>query len=137
MTGEPAAPPALHHVELWTADLALSEPAFHWLLTELGWVAQPLPDWPQGRVWTHPSGTYLVLEQSPALTGPHERTRAGLNHLALNVDDRGTLDRLRAAAGRWGWSELFGDRYPHAGGADHTALFLTNGEGFEVELVAP
>lgn len=35
-----------------------------------------------------------------------------------------------------GWQELFADKYPHAGGPTHTALFLENTEGFEVELVA-
>lgn len=28
-------PSALHHVELWTADLATTEPAWHWLLDSL------------------------------------------------------------------------------------------------------
>jgi len=30
---------------------------------------------------------------------------------------------------------LFADKYPHAGGPEHTALFLVNSEGFEVEIV--
>lgn len=27
--------PGLHHLELWTADLATTEPAWHWLLDSL------------------------------------------------------------------------------------------------------
>lgn len=125
----------VHHIELWTEDLLGSEDAFGWLLPSLGWSADHDPAWPQGRVWRHPSGPYLVLEQSPAVTGPHDRMRAGLNHLALTVADRAELDAIRAGAGAHGWDELFADRYPHAGGPEHTALFLENAQGFEVELV--
>jgi hypothetical protein len=47
------------------------------------------------------------------------------------------LDRLRAKAGQHGWRELFTERYPHAGGSDHTALFIENEQGYEVEIVCP
>lgn len=126
----------VHHIELWTGDLARSAAAFDWLLTELGWRSDPNADWPQGRIWRSQGGPYLVLEASPDVTGPHDRLHAGLNHLALGVRDRSELDRLRAECGRHGWAELFADRYPHAGGPEHTALFIENDEGFEVELVA-
>lgn len=76
-----------------------------------------------------------MLEQSPAVTGPHDRMRAGLNHLALRASDRATLDRLRAECVTHDWRELFADRYPNAAGQDHTALFIENGEGFECEIV--
>ena len=33
----------LHHLELWTADLALAEPSWDWLLSALGWSAEPGP----------------------------------------------------------------------------------------------
>ncbi len=57
------------------------------------------------------------------------------NHLAFVVEDRALLDRIRAESSAHGWHEMFADRYPHAGGDDHTALYLENSEGFEVELV--
>lgn len=125
----------VHHIELWTDDLTAVEASFEWLLPRLGWPADHDPAWPQGRVWRHPSGAYVVLEESPAVTGPHDRLRAGLNHLALRVDERSELDGIRAEAGEHGWSELFTDTYPHAGGPDHTALFLENAQGFELEIV--
>lgn len=125
----------VHHIELWTSDLAAGRPGWDWVLSALGWRAEQDPDWAAGEIWHHPSGAYIVLEQSPDVTGPHERTRAGLNHLALRVQSRAALDALRTQAGANGWSELFTDRYPHAGGPDHTALFIENAEGFELELV--
>jgi catechol 2,3-dioxygenase-like lactoylglutathione lyase family enzyme len=128
----------VHHIELWTSDLAAAEPSWHWLLSSIGWEREVVPGWPRGRTWHHPSGVYVVLEESPAVVGDrHDRLAPGLNHLALRVDDVATLDALRAHAASHGWSELFADAYPHAGGADHTALFLENAEGFEVELVGP
>lgn len=126
---------AFHHVELWTTDLAEAEGGWRWLLTGLGW--REGHAWAAGRTWTHPDGTYLVLEQSPDVAGPHDRLRAGLNHLAVHSPDAAALDLLRSAAAVHGWRELFADRYPHAGGPQHTALFLENAQGFEVEVVAP
>lgn len=127
----------VHHIELWTSDLPAGEPAWHWLLSSLGWKREIDDDWPSGRIWRHPSGVYLVLEQSPAVVGDrHDRMAPGLNHLALRAHDRAALDMLRASAAGQGWSEMFAEAYPHAGGSDHTALFLENAEGFEVEIVA-
>lgn len=125
----------VHHIELWTDDLAAVLPSFDWLLPRLGWTADHDPQWPEGKVWRHDSGAYVVLEESPAVTGPHDRLRAGLNHLASRVDGRDELDRLRDECPAHGWRELFTDRYPQAGGPDHTALFIENEQGFEVEIV--
>lgn len=129
--------PALHHLELWTRDLTVDEPPFHWLLTTLGWAAERVEGWPEGRIWRHPSGTYIVLEQSEAVRNTrHDRRAPGMNHLALTIADRDALDRLRADAGAHGWRELFSDRYPHAGGEGQTAWYAENSGGFEVEVVA-
>lgn len=124
----------VHHLELWVPDLARAVAAWGWLLETLGY--REFQRWEGGRSWKL-GGTYLVVEQSPAITDPvHERRRAGLNHLALQVGDRDDLDALMTGAADHGWTALFADRYPHAGGLDHVAGFLENVDGFEVELVA-
>ena len=129
--------PGLHHLELWTHDLAATEPSFHWLLTTLGWSAERIDGWPLGRIWRHTSQTYIVLEQSAHVRGAqHDRLAPGLNHLALTAPDRSALDRLRSEAAQHGWRELFADRYPHAGGEGHAAWYAENAAGFEVEVVA-
>lgn len=122
---------ALHHLDLWVSDAAAAAGEWGWLLGELGWEIDI-----EGVSWVHGDGTYLFVERSAdQLDEPHDRLRPGLNHLALTCPDRETLDRMRAESTAHGWHELFADRYPHAGGDQHTALYLENGEGFEVELV--
>ena len=122
----------LHHVELWVPDLGRAERSIGWLLGELGWVEYQR--WSAGVSWRL-GPTYLVVEHSPALDA-HHRLGTGLNHLAFHVAGRAEVDRLAAAAPDHGWSALFADAYPHAGGPGHYAAYLENVDGFEVELVA-
>jgi catechol 2,3-dioxygenase-like lactoylglutathione lyase family enzyme len=172
----------LHHVELWVPDLRGAVGPWGWLLGELGW--EQFQDWPAGRSWRY-GDVYLVLEQSPALTGGvHDRTAPGLNHLAFTVggrrassaqeaatsrpaasaqaegqaedqaegqaegqaedqaegreagrdQGRDEVDRLTAAAPEHGWSLMFADRHPHAGGPDTYAAYLEDNWGYEVEI---
>ncbi|GIM91523.1 VOC family protein [Paractinoplanes toevensis] len=124
----------LHHVELWVPDLAGSSGPWGWLLGELGWTV--FQDWPGGRSWKY-GEVYLVLEQSPALSGDvHDRLAPGLNHVAFAVGGRDEVDRLTRLAQENGWSLLFADRHPHAGGPDSYAAYLEDNWGYEVELQA-
>ncbi|HXT91249.1 MAG TPA: VOC family protein [Trebonia sp.] len=127
-------PGSLHHVELWVPDLARGITQWGWLLGQLGYA--PFQNWPDGRSWR--LGTcYLVIEESSAMTADdHDRLRPGLNHLAFHARTRRHVDALVAAGPEHGWTLLFPDRHPHAGGRDHYAAYLANTDGFEVELVA-
>lgn len=125
---------SLHHVELWVPDLPRAREEWGWLLGELGY--QQFQDWEHGRSWRL-GGTYLVIEQSPALSvGEHDRLRPGMNHLAFRAGSQASVDALAAAGPGHGWTLLFPDRHPHAGGPDHYAAYLASTDGFEVELVA-
>jgi hypothetical protein len=122
---------ALHHLDLWVSDPSVAVAEWEWLLGEIGWAVDI-----EGASWVHPDGTYLFLERSgDQVDEPYDRLRPGVNHLAFTVEDRALLDRMRAESSAHGWHEMFADRYPHAGGEQHTALYLENSEGFEVELV--
>ena len=124
----------LHHVELWVPDLAGATGPWGWLLGELGWTA--FQDWPAGRSWRH-GDVYLVLEQSPALSGDvHDRLAPGLNHLAFTAsrpgrggpaDRGGAGTRLVAAVPR---------PPPARRRPGHYAAYLTDAWGYEVELQA-
>jgi catechol 2,3-dioxygenase-like lactoylglutathione lyase family enzyme len=121
-------------VTLWVPDLGRASAQWGWLLGQLGYT--PFQDWPDGRSWRL-GNTYLVIEQSPALTASdHDRLRPGMNHLAFHAGSRHHVDNLVATAPAHGWNLLFPDTHPHAGGPDHYAAYLTSTDGYEVELVA-
>lgn len=125
---------ALHHVELWVPDLGRARAEWGWLLAGLGY--GQYQDWPRGRSWRR-GPTYIVVEESPDLSGrTHHRTAPGLNHLAFRSGTRQQVDAMAAEAPDHGWTELFPEKYPHAGGPGHFAAYLVNSDGFEVELVA-
>ncbi|PZG14551.1 VOC family protein [Nonomuraea aridisoli] len=124
----------LHHVEIWVPDLGRAVGSWRWLLEALGHTLYQ--DWSDGRSWRL-GETYIVLEQSPARTADHhDRLRPGLNHLAFHAGTREEVDTLVKEAPAHGWTLLFPDRHPYAGGAQHYAAYLENEDGFEVELVA-
>ncbi|MGY4645109.1 VOC family protein [Cellulomonas sp. URHB0016] len=125
----------LHHLELWVADLPAVADAWAWLLGELGF--RPRDRWADGLSWSGPGGVYVVVECGPdVLAGRLDRRRPGLNHLAFWAGSEADVDRLVAAGPEHGWTPLFADRYPFAGGPAHYAAYLENADGFEVELVA-
>ncbi|WP_431915842.1 VOC family protein [Nonomuraea jabiensis] len=133
MTGEPATG-TLHHVEIWVPDLPRAVASWQWLLETLGYTLHQ--HWEHGRSWRL-GATYLVLEQSPALSADrHDRRRPGLNHLAFHVGSRAEVDALVEQASAHGWTLMFPDRHPYAGGEHHYAAYLEDGDGFEIELVS-
>jgi catechol 2,3-dioxygenase-like lactoylglutathione lyase family enzyme len=125
----------LHHLTLWVPDLGRSEPAWRWLLGELGYAV----DRSIGRVlvFRHPAGFAVVLEQSADMVPGmlYSRLRPGVNHMAFTLESAPALDDIVAKASDHGWSLLPPDRHPIAGGG-HVA-YLEDADGFEVELVAP
>jgi len=130
-------PPAhgmLHHVELWVPDLDRAAASLGRLLEQLGYAL--FQSWDGGRSWRL-GPTYVVVEQSPALTAErYDRCRPGLNHLAFHVEDAAVVEELAVDAVRHGWRLMFPERHPYAGGERHYAAYLENDDGFEVELVA-
>lgn len=124
----------LHHVELWVADLDAARTSLGWLLEALGYEVKA--SWVGGCSWAK-GATYIVVEAGPDVRGDrHDRRLPGLNHLAFHAGDRADVDSLTQEAQRHGWSLLFADRHPFAGGPDHYAAYLEDHAGFEVELVA-
>src|SRR5690349_4319740 len=123
----------LHHVELWVPDLDRAAASWGWLLESLGYIV--FQEFPGGRSYRL-GPTYIVLEQSKALTaGEHDRCRPGLNHLAFHIGTRALVDDLVNAAPGHGWTLMYADRHPYAGGPDYYAAYLENEDGYEVELV--
>ena len=103
-----------------------------WLFGELGY--EPYQTWDSGSSWRQ-EATYIVIAEAPS-DGPHDRRTAGLSHLAFEVGTRAFVDQMWATATENGWSQLYVDRHPWAGGGEHYAAFLENAERFKIELVA-
>ena len=124
----------LHHTEIWVNDFAAAEKSLGWLLERLGFVRKDT--WDSGASWQG-ADSYIVLESgSDVERGPYSRRRPGLNHLAFAAGSEADVELLARRAASHGWTLLFADRHPHAGGPEHYAAYLENDEGFEVELVA-
>jgi catechol 2,3-dioxygenase-like lactoylglutathione lyase family enzyme len=128
---------AVHHIEIWVPNLSTAMTSWGWILHRLGWTDGD--GWPGGFSWkAGTDGSYIVVEQSPAMSaGTHDRMRPGMNHLALNAASRAEVDAIVAEAAKNGWSLMFADRHPYAGGPQHYAAFLLNEDGYELEIVAP
>lgn len=125
---------SLHHLELWVRDLDAARVSWGWLLDRLGYARGDV--WERGESW-HLADAYVVIESGPdVLDAPHERRRPGVNHVAFHAGTRAEVDALAGEATAHGWSLLFVDRHPYAGGVHHYAAYLEDASGHEVELVA-
>lgn len=124
----------LHHLELWMDDATSADGRWPWLMQQLG--CRLASSWETGRSWTL-EDAYVVLESGSAhVRGLQNRLRSGLNHVAFWAGSRADLDALVAGAVEHGWTLMFADQHPHAGGPDTYAAYLEDAAGFEVELVA-
>jgi len=120
----------LHHVELRVPDLDVARQTWGWLLLELGYTEYQ--SWPAGVSYIF-GDTYIVFELA---SGAHDRRLPGLSHLALHAGAPEEVESLTTAAQSHGWTLLYADRHPFAGGPDYYAAFLENADRFKVELVA-
>lgn len=126
--------PGLHHIELWLPASGSARRSWAWLLRRVGFDC--VSEWTGGESWGA-EGIYISLVHAPSMTSDvHDRRRAGVNHLAFRVGSADVCDAVMAEAEEHGWSALYSDRYPHAGGAAHYAGWLENAEGFKAEIVA-
>lgn len=124
----------LHHVEIWVEDLKESQGSLGWLFLSLGFEIDST--WSTGASYRH-GDFYVVLESGPdVLPGAHQRCAPGMNHLAFHAGSRERVEELTAEAQKHGFSLMFAQKHPFAGGPEHYAAFLEDGSGFEIELVA-
>ena len=126
----------LHHVEINVSDLESSIEFWGWFLTSLG--CELFQTWPEGRSWRK-DATYIVFKRTDErhVGAGYHRARTGLDHLAFHADSRKEVDEMREKLRARGVSLIYEDRYPHAGGPDHYALFFEDPDRIKVELVAP
>lgn len=125
----------LHHVELYVHDLEQSKEFWGWLLGELGYGL--CQQWNTGISWKH-DGTEISLVQTlpDHVEPPYHRQHTGLNHLAFYGGSKERVDELRAKLIKRQVQLLYDDKYPHAGGINHYAIFFEDPNRIKVEVVA-
>lgn len=124
----------LHHIETYVSDLKTSREFYDFLLTKLGYSLYQ--EWEEG-VSFKKAEQYLVFVQTPKdfLEEGYHRCRTGLNHLAFHAGTPDDIDQWRKEFLTRRVKLLYDDRYPHAGGPDHYALYLEDPDGIKIELV--
>ncbi|WP_431256655.1 VOC family protein [Roseateles chitinivorans] len=126
----------LHHLEIGVSDLENSLRFWTPFLRQLGY--EESQRW-SGGVSYRSGPTCLCFVQTPGehLAAGFHRRRIGLNHLAFRGESRAHVDELARWVESAGYATLYADRYPHAGGSDHYALYCEDPDRIKVEVVAP
>lgn len=124
----------LHHIELWVRNFETAQNSLGWLLERIGYAVRDT--WPNGMSYEH-GDHYIVIEQGPdVLDGPHDRLSPGLNHLAFSLPTPEAVEEVTDESFEHGFTLMYGDKHPYAGGPLHYAAYIENEDGFEIELVA-
>lgn len=134
----PHFPPAhvIHHIENGVSDLENSLRFWTPFLRQLGY--EESQRWAGGVSYRHgPAYLCFVQTAKEHLDAGFHRQRIGLNHLAFHGQSRAHVDQLSRWVETAGVHTLYADRFPHAGGRDHYALYCEDPDRIKVEVVAP
>lgn len=126
---------ALHHVEIYVNNLAVSKAFWGWLLEELGYTVYQ--EWKQGISYML-EDTYLVFVQveDQHLDTPYHRCKAGLNHLAFHGGSKEFVDVITLKLKERNTTILYEDRHPYASGPDYYAVYFEDPDRMKVEITA-
>lgn len=126
----------VHHIDLTVRDIAASAPFYEALLGFLGYTRvkqeAALHVWDLIRGGEVVAGVALRAARSER---EHDRTSAGLHHLAFHAADRADVDSAHALMKETGATIL--DRpaaYPEYG-VGYYAVFLADPDGLKLEVV--
>ncbi|WP_425258497.1 VOC family protein [Rubrivivax sp. RP6-9] len=127
----------LHHVELYVSSLERSCAFWTPFMAMLGYSAEA---WSGGMNYVrNEDETYFCL--LPALqeylSAGYHRRRVGLNHLAFKGTSRTQVDEIASWITENGYTLLYPDRHPYAGGPNYYAVFCEDPDRFKLEVVAP
>jgi catechol 2,3-dioxygenase-like lactoylglutathione lyase family enzyme len=125
----------LHHIEINVSNINEAREFYGWLLYDLGY--RLFQEWEQGFSWTFEK-TYLVFVQTEErfLEEGYHRKHTGLNHLAFYVESKEEVDDWTERIKAKGYTILYEEKHPYAGGIDHYAVFFEGPDRIKLELVA-
>lgn len=123
----------LHHIALTAADLAKTAEFYDATLGPLGY--RRTHNYESIVVWGGQEPEILLYPVEDEDTSPHRKGRRGLQHLALEVSDRETVERIHDAVVAGGWRVVFSPReYPdYADG--YFAVFVEDPDGSRWEFL--
>ena len=127
----------LHHIELYVSDLERACAFWTPFLAMLGYGANR---WTGGMTYSRENEVaYVCLLQAPPehVSAGYHRKRVGLNHLAFRAESRAQVDQMANWIKASGYTVLYSDRHPFAGGPDYYALFCEDPDRIKLEVVAP
>lgn len=126
----------VHHIDLTVRDLGRSAPFYDALLSFLGY--RRVKQESELHVWDlAPEGWLLagVALRAARSDRPHDRTSAGLHHLAFRAADRADVAAAHALMKQQGARILDPPAdYPQYGAGYH-AVFLADPDGIKLEVV--
>jgi catechol 2,3-dioxygenase-like lactoylglutathione lyase family enzyme len=129
--------PVLHHVELYVGDLDRSCAFWTPFMNLLGYKPEK---WSGGMNYVRgEEETYFCLLPAPrahAKAGYH-RKRIGLNHLAFRGESLKHVDEVTQWVRSNGYTLLYEDRHPFAGGPNYYAVFFEDPDRIKLEVAAP
>ncbi|UTC62219.1 VOC family protein [Treponema sp. OMZ 787] len=125
----------MHHIEIYVGNLKESRRFYTWLLERLGYVL--FQDWNEGFSYKK-DGFYLVFVQTRAkyIKNKYNRCNIGLNHIAFNCSSKQEVDAIRDELIKMRVTLLYDEKYPHAGGKEHYAVYFEDPDRIKLEVVA-
>lgn len=126
----------LHHIEIYVSDLDRSIEFWTPFMEQLGYEADR---WSGGMNYVKEGQAYLCFLPTPKehLVAGYHRKRVGLNHLAFRGESRVHVDDMAAWVKAAGYTLLYEDQYPYAGGPGYYAMYCEDPDRIKVEVVAP
>lgn len=125
----------IHHIEIYVTDLSKTKKFYSNFFSLIDYTIYQ--EWDKG-VSFKQNDSYIVfvqVEEQYKSNGYH-RKNTGLNHIAYSVENNNIIDNIRKIMKRSGVIELYGDKYPFAGGKDHYAFFFEDPDRIKLEVVA-
>jgi glyoxylase I family protein len=126
----------VHHVDLVVSSIERSLPFYSELLGPLGYHRVSQVEGERGETIWYLSGpgTTIGLREAQSDSGPYDRYRVGLHHIAFEADSRGQVDE-RAAWVRNAGVEVENDPQEYAYIPGYYATFFYDPDGLKLEIV--
>ena len=127
----------VHHVDLVVSSILRSLPFYRELLEPLGWHRVGEVEGERGEtIWylSGPGSSIGLREMQTPSTGPYDRYRVGLHHLALDARSRFDVDeRAEWLRARGAEIESGPEEYSYLPG--YYAVFFYDPDGIKLEIV--